>query len=118
MKVKKALLTKIISLFLILSCLNASSDLQAQNLQLSQKISIERGYLVELAAQAEKSSIFEKQNKALILENAQLKTKTQALIQELETATAGLAHYQKKWHYAAMLIAVFAVGLMVKIFRH
>ena len=118
MKIKRVRLTQIISQFLILSCLNASSDLQAQNLQSSQKISIERGQLVDLAAQAEKSSIFEKQNKTLILENAQLKTKTQALKQELETANADLAHYQKKWHYAAMVIAVFAVGLLVKIFRH
>ena len=72
---------------------------------------------MDLAAQAEKSSIFEKQNKTLILENAQLKTKTQVLKQELENANAGLGQYKKKWRYAVMVIAVFVVGLLVKTFR-
>lgn len=120
MKTESKRLSLILSLLLTLICLTKSTDSFPQNRPLqnpSQKISVEREQLVELTKMAKLSLIFQKQNTALILENNQLKTNSKTLKQALETTNADLGNYQKKWRYALMVISLFVVGLLVKIFR-
>ena len=124
MKTKKKPLIPIFRIFLTLICLTASTKSFPQNPPKGQTINLPYEQAIELTKLAKKSTIFAKQNDALIKENTHLK-KTQLTIvvelnkkgQELKVAHAEINKYEKWVKYAVITIIVIVALFLVKIFR-
>lgn len=124
MKPKRKPLIPIFKIFLTLICLTASTKSFPQKPPKGQTINLPYEQAVELTKLAKKSTVFAKQNDALIKENTHLKKIQLAIVAELnrKEQTLKVAHAEinkyEKWVKYAVITIVFIVALfLVKIFR-